>query len=209
MSPPANPAETSAQGRWPSTSSRVARATCWRPMPPTHQATRRPATRPSKHVSPAASIVTVSVARRANASASMGTAKTIPAADRSTVMVSRRSWWGCGNSGTELPGRCRSLERIQPPCIAGSGAAKVSSRGEDTPNARRAFADPRASLSWSACCRPSEPACALAGQRPEQGGQGDCDGHHDQIQRAAVSDVVGKLVAAGAVDHEVGLIAQR
>ena len=36
------------------------------------------------------------------------------------------------------------LERIQHPCIAGSGAAKVSSRGEDTPNARREIADPRA-----------------------------------------------------------------
>ncbi len=44
----------------------------------------------------------------------------------------------------------RPLDRIRPPCIAGSGAAKVSSRGEVTPNAPRAFADPRASRSWIA-----------------------------------------------------------
>ena len=46
------------------------------------------------------------------------------------------------------------LERTQPTCIAGSGAAKVSSRGEDTPNARRAFADPRAYVSWFARSSP-------------------------------------------------------
>jgi hypothetical protein len=32
------------------------------------------------------------------------------------------------------------------PCITGSGAAKVSSPGEDTPKARRAFADSLALL---------------------------------------------------------------
>jgi hypothetical protein len=42
------------------------------------------------------------------------------------------------------------LMRIRPRCITGSGAAKVSSRSEETPNARRAIADPRAYLSWSA-----------------------------------------------------------
>ena len=40
------------------------------------------------------------------------------------------------------------LDRIRPACIAGSGAAKVSSRGEDTPNTPRAFAGPRAYPSW-------------------------------------------------------------
>jgi hypothetical protein len=39
------------------------------------------------------------------------------------------------------------LEHIHPTCIAGSGAAKVSSLGEDTPNAPRAFADPLAYVS--------------------------------------------------------------
>ena len=43
--------------------------------------------------------------------------------------------------------------------------AKLSSWGEDTPNARRAFADLRAYLSWSACCRHSEPARAFGRRR--------------------------------------------
>ena len=48
-------------------------------------------------------------------------------------------------TGAEKPQRFMSvwLDRIQPTCIADSEAAKVSARGEDTPNARRAFADPR------------------------------------------------------------------
>jgi hypothetical protein len=40
------------------------------------------------------------------------------------------------------------LERIQPPCIAGSRAEKVSSRGEETPGGPRPFADP--SVKWKA-----------------------------------------------------------
>jgi hypothetical protein len=51
------------------------------------------------------------------------------------------------HSRPERHGISQQLERIQPPCLAGSGAAKVSSLGEDTPNAPRAFADPLAYLS--------------------------------------------------------------
>jgi|GEM_PF-4461268 hypothetical protein len=40
-----------------------------------------------------------------------------------------------------------NLERIRVWCSTGSGAAKVSSPGEDTPKAPRAFADPLAEAS--------------------------------------------------------------
>ena len=49
---------------------------------------------------------------------------------------------------------------IQQTCTAGSGVAKVSSRGEGTPNAPRAFADPQASLAWIAW-----PSLQLTGMR--------------------------------------------
>jgi hypothetical protein len=50
----------------------------------------------------------------------------------------------------ETLGRRFERMRIQSTCIGGSGTAKVSSRGENTPNAPRAFAEPRAYLSQSA-----------------------------------------------------------
>ena len=67
----------------------------------------------------------------------------------------------CLSFSTPFHIRVGSCLSFSTPCIAGSGAAKVSSRGEDTPNARRVFAVPRAYLSWSACCRSSEPVPAL------------------------------------------------
>ena len=58
-SPPANPAEITRPGRWPSMRTSVARAAFWRPAPERMITTRRPSSPPSRATNPFPRIVTM------------------------------------------------------------------------------------------------------------------------------------------------------